>query len=117
MLEGVEYAWLLAFQADALLDSGDDVVRLEASDEQIVQIDVWICAPSVAQRPKNPVGAAPLPLTDGRRLWVGYDIFAAAHGDGYVSGRRDYQAAILEFADRAQPHVAPGLVLRPADIS
>lgn len=118
---GVEHAWLVAFQPDALLDITpvrNDAVRIMAPDsDHIVQVDVWICAASVQQRPRDPIDPSPLELSDGRHVWVGHDTYPAAAEAGHVTGRRDYPTAIVEFADRKRADGAPGFVLRPAEVT
>jgi hypothetical protein len=117
--DGVEYAWRLVFQTDALLRSeplSDDVLRVRPErPNDVVQVNVWICERSVTARPRWSIGE-PLLLADGRVVRLGVDTFSAESEDGQVRGRRDYVGAIFEFADRNRPDDAPGLILRPFDI-
>lgn len=121
VVDGVEHAWLVAFQPDALLHTTpirDDAVSVTApSGDHIVQVDVWICSPDVQRRPRQPIGPSPLALADGRLVWVGHDAYVAASEPGHDTTRRDYPTAIVEFADRTRPQDAPGFVLRPADVA
>jgi hypothetical protein len=118
--DGVEYAWRVVFQLDALLrdDALDDgVVRLRPDDPAVlVQIDVWLCDPSVNRRPKVPLRDDPMPLSDGRSVWVGVETYEADVDAGYPLDRRDYPGSMFEFSDRRTPTDAPGLVLRPVEL-
>jgi hypothetical protein len=121
IIDGVEYAWRLAFQPNALLNCGllsNDVADIIApGSEHIVQVDIWICEAGVTKQPRRPIDPSPLHLADGRHVWVGYETYRAKSGTAHDVTRRDFPTAIVEFADRLTVDDAPGLVLRPAEIT
>lgn len=119
-VDGVQHAWMLGFQLEALLDNSplaENVVALTpANPFEFGQIDIWICDPSVSDRPEHPVGPGPLLLDDGRAVWVGWSTYTPDEQDLTERLRRDYPTALLTFEDRKRPDLPPGLVLRPMDV-
>lgn len=119
-IDGVEHAWMLGFQLDALHHRNslpEGIVRISPADSEVmVQVDVWICDPEVSARPEDPLPPSPLALAGGRLVWVASKIYEAGAEDGFTIGRRDYPASFLQFSERSGAADPPGLVLRPLDI-
>jgi hypothetical protein len=121
IVDGVEYAWRVCFQCDALQHQeqlASDVAKIAPPDEMhVLQVDIWIVDREVESRPRLAIGPRPLPLADGRRVWVGYDTYRALSAPGHDPLRRDHASSMIEFLDRRGADDAPGFAVRPVDLA
>jgi hypothetical protein len=113
--DGVQHAWFITVSPEALISKAQlkaNVEILEAPPHsEVIKINIWICDRTTTKEPQFPISGSPLPLADGRRVWVGRERFPYDRSTPLPA--TPVRGTVVEFARPEQPGDTPGFVIRP----
>ena len=114
-VDGVQHAWFIDIPPNSLLSNDQlksKVKKLTTLDDVGPRINVFICDPSVPDRPPTSLTRNPLRLDDGRLAWIAYypRLVPPFPEDGMIVTR------VIEFVRPVEPGDTPGFRVSPASI-